>query len=55
MHWLRQRNVTLIDCQVASDHLFTLGARLIPRADFIAQLERGIPDLTAGTTTGDAR
>jgi len=37
---LRSRNVELIDCQVANDHLFTLGARLIPRADFIAHLER---------------
>ncbi len=43
VRWLRNRNVELIDCQVASDHLFTLGARLIPRAEFIAQLERGIP------------
>jgi Leu/Phe-tRNA-protein transferase len=47
--------VELIDCQVASDHLFTLGARLIPRADFIAHLEHGIPDLAADTTAGDAR
>jgi leucyl/phenylalanyl-tRNA--protein transferase len=38
---LRSRNVELIDCQVASEHLFTLGARLIPRADFIAHLQRG--------------
>jgi Leu/Phe-tRNA-protein transferase len=35
--------VELIDCQVASDHLFTLGARLIPRAQFVAHLERAIP------------
>ena len=43
VRWLRPRNVELIDCQVASDHLFTLGARLIPRAEFVAHLERGIP------------
>ena len=42
---LRERNIELIDCQVASDHLFSLGARLIPRAEFVARLERGIPDL----------
>lgn len=35
--------VDLIDCQVASDHLHTLGARLIPRAEFVAHLERSIP------------
>ena len=55
MHWLQQRNVALIDCQVASDHLFTLGARLIPRADFIAQLERGIPALAPDTSSSDVR
>jgi leucyl/phenylalanyl-tRNA--protein transferase len=48
LHWLVQwaqgeRDVELIDCQVASDHLFTLGARLIPRAEFVARLERAIP------------
>ncbi len=46
---LRSRNVELIDCQVASDHLFTLGGRLIPRADFIAHLERA-----CGGAGGDA-
>jgi leucyl/phenylalanyl-tRNA--protein transferase len=43
--WLRQHNVELIDCQVASDHLFTLGARLMPRAEFVARLEHGIRDI----------
>jgi leucyl/phenylalanyl-tRNA---protein transferase len=52
---LRQRNVGLIDCQVASDHLFSLGARLIPRADFIAHLARGIPALAPDTCNGDVR
>lgn len=55
VHWLRQRNVALIDCQVASEHLFTLGARLIPRADFIAQLERGIPAHAPDTSSGEVR
>jgi leucyl/phenylalanyl-tRNA---protein transferase len=44
VQWLLQRNVTLIDCQVASDHLFTLGARLIPRAEFIAHVDRDSVD-----------
>lgn len=46
LYWLvqmlRERHVQLIDCQVASEHLFTLGARLIPRAEFVARLARGI-------------
>ncbi len=55
VRWLQQRNVELIDCQVASDHLFTLGARLLPRAEFIAHLERGIPALARATTAGNSR
>jgi leucyl/phenylalanyl-tRNA--protein transferase len=48
LHWLVQwaqseHGVEMIDCQVASDHLFTLGARLIPRAEFLAHLERAVP------------
>ncbi len=30
----------LIDCQVTSDHLLSLGAEVIPRSEFIARLER---------------
>jgi Leu/Phe-tRNA-protein transferase len=30
----------MIDCQMATAHLMSLGARLLPRADFIASLER---------------
>lgn len=37
---LRERNVPLLDAQVASDHLFTLGAFELPRRDFCAQVER---------------
>jgi leucyl/phenylalanyl-tRNA--protein transferase len=40
---LRERGVELIDCQVASDHLFSLGARLIARSEFLARLERAWP------------
>ena len=39
------RGVGLIDCQVASPHLASLGARDIPRGEFVARLERAIPDL----------
>lgn len=37
---LRADGVELIDCQVQTDHLATLGARLIPRTDFIALLDK---------------
>jgi leucyl/phenylalanyl-tRNA---protein transferase len=53
VRWLRPRNVELIDCQVASEHLFTLGAKLLPRAEFVAHLERAIPALAPATWTGN--
>ena len=40
-HLVRQLEAwgyTLIDCQVASEHLFSLGAEEIPRAEFLARL-----------------
>ncbi len=55
VQWLRQRDVELIDCQVASDHLFTLGARLMPRAEFVAHLERGIPGIAPFSRVDDSR
>lgn len=36
----RARGIVLIDCQIASPHLQSLGSRSIPRAEFIAQLAR---------------
>jgi leucyl/phenylalanyl-tRNA--protein transferase len=42
---LRASNVGLIDCQIASPHLESLGARAIPRREFVACLERWITDL----------
>lgn len=39
------RGVELIDCQVASQHLASLGAREIPRHEFVARLESAIPGL----------
>jgi leucyl/phenylalanyl-tRNA--protein transferase len=50
----RARGLELIDCQVASDHLRTLGAREIPRREFVARLERAIPDLAPGPPWTDA-
>lgn len=39
------RGVELIDCQVASLHLASLGAREIPRREFVARLQSAIPGL----------
>lgn len=50
---LRERDVQLIDCQVASEHLFSLGARLIPRAEFVARLERALPAAAPPFTSVD--
>jgi leucyl/phenylalanyl-tRNA--protein transferase len=44
-HLVRQLEAwgyTLIDCQVASAHLFSLGAEEIPRADFLARLAQAL-------------
>lgn len=36
--WLLEKNFTVIDCQVASQHLFSMGAKEIPRDDFLNML-----------------
>lgn len=48
-HYLRQRGYGLIDCQMATPHLASLGAREIPREDFIARLRQlNALDIPAG-------
>ncbi len=37
---LTQHQVALIDCQVYTEHLESLGARMIPRADFIDMVQQ---------------
>ena len=37
--WLLENNFSVIDCQVASDHLISMGARDIARDDFLAMLD----------------
>jgi leucyl/phenylalanyl-tRNA--protein transferase len=37
-------NVEVIDCQVATAHLLSLGARLVPRVEFVAVLDRCIDE-----------
>jgi leucyl/phenylalanyl-tRNA--protein transferase len=43
VHRLREEGVELIDCQVYTEHLESLGARMIPRNDFISLLNQLIP------------
>jgi leucyl/phenylalanyl-tRNA---protein transferase len=43
VHQLREEGIALIDCQVYTEHLESLGARMIPRNDFVSLLDRLIP------------
>jgi leucyl/phenylalanyl-tRNA--protein transferase len=47
---LHQHGCPLLDAQVTNDHLLSLGAREIPRADFLQQVQT----LTSQTPVGDA-
>lgn len=42
---LQERDYRLIDCQVASPHLESLGARSVTRAEFVSELAGAITDL----------
>jgi leucyl/phenylalanyl-tRNA--protein transferase len=42
VHFLRQNNVAMIDCQQETSHLASLGAMPIPRSRFIEQLQQAI-------------
>jgi leucyl/phenylalanyl-tRNA--protein transferase len=44
VNWLKEKNFTLIDCQVASDHLASLGAEEIPRQTFFEWLTKALND-----------
>ncbi|HEY0180193.1 MAG TPA: leucyl/phenylalanyl-tRNA--protein transferase [Dokdonella sp.] len=51
---LHARGCPLLDAQVASPHLFTLGARLLPRAEFcarVAALTGGVPPTGADASS----
>lgn len=43
VQWLQQDGVQLIDCQVYTEHLESMGASMIPRSRFIELLEEHIP------------
>ncbi len=40
VQYLQQEGTALIDCQVYTDHLASLGARMIPRSSFIGYLDQ---------------
>lgn len=42
VHFLRSEGVALIDCQQQTSHLATLGARPVPRRQFLAQMKAAI-------------
>lgn len=39
MRLCEQSNVALVDCQLPNEHLMSLGATTLPRADFLTQLD----------------
>ena len=43
---LRREGFTLIDCQVTTEHLMQFGAREIPRAQFLLELQRALKGST---------
>jgi leucyl/phenylalanyl-tRNA--protein transferase len=42
VEWLASRGVGLVDCQVRTEHLVSLGAREIPRDAFLARVEAAL-------------
>lgn len=43
VRYLQQQGIQLIDCQMHTLHLESLGAKMIPRADFIQLLQQYLP------------
>lgn len=42
VRWLQNRGCSLIDCQITTSHLVSLGAREITRSEFLDRLDSGI-------------
>jgi len=42
IEWLRAHGLRLVDCQVRTEHLVSLGAREIPRDEFLARLRAAL-------------
>ncbi len=56
VEWLAARGVGLVDCQVRTEHLVSLGAHEIPRPEFLARLSAALEAPTLrGTWDLDAR
>ena len=41
--FLRERDFLLLDCQQATPHMLAMGAREIPRKEFLALLRQAVP------------
>ena len=46
VEYLEKNSFGIIDCQIESEHLLSFGARLIPRALFLQQLEQFLDEPT---------
>jgi leucyl/phenylalanyl-tRNA--protein transferase len=46
VEWLARWRVDLVDCQVRTEHLARLGAREVPRREFVRMLERALEQPT---------
>jgi leucyl/phenylalanyl-tRNA--protein transferase len=46
VEWLAERGIALVDCQVKTEHLARFGAREVPRAAFLADLEAALREPT---------
>lgn len=42
VRYLAERGCTLIDCQVTTEHLLSLGAREVPRPEFLLMLQKAL-------------
>jgi len=42
IYFLNRQGVTMIDCQMHTEHLQSLGAHLVPRKQFLLQLEQAV-------------
>lgn len=48
VHFLKYHGITMIDCQQETPHLASLGARPIPRAEFLAHVHQAVAQAPIG-------
>ncbi|HEY6002416.1 MAG TPA: leucyl/phenylalanyl-tRNA--protein transferase [Anaeromyxobacter sp.] len=55
VEWLREKGFRLVDCQVRTEHLVSLGAREIPREEFLERLAAALdaPTMRGRWDVGD--